>query len=241
MSIDIRLPNITARDEAGQLAQIRSYLHQMVEQLNWALGSIETKSSEAVVEAKAKAAEANDDPVTTFNGIKALIIKSADIVTAYYEEINRRLEGLYVAESDFGVYKEETAQTIRETSSEVTRAFTNIQTISDTVDGINESLVGVNATIKAGILYYDDEGIPVYGIEVGQKTEKDGVEVFDAFARFTAARLSFYDENGNEVAYVSNNKLFINQVEVLVSYKISGFVDTVREDKSVVTKWVEGV
>ena len=49
------------------------------------------------------------------------------------------------------------------------------------------------------------------------------------------------DENGNEVAYVSNNKLFINQVEVLVSYKISGFVDTVREDKSVVTKWVEGV
>lgn len=241
MSIDIRLPNITARDEAGQLLQIRSYLHQMVEQLNWALGSIETKSSEAVVEAKAKAAEANDDPVTTFNGIKALIIKSADIVTAYYEEINRRLEGLYVAESDFGVYKEETAQTIRETSSEVTRAFTNIQTISDTVDGINESLVGVHATIKAGILYYDDEGIPVYGIEVGQKTEKDGVEVFDAFARFTAARLSFYDENGNEVAYVSNNKLFINQVEVLVSYKISGFVDTVREDKSVVTKWVEGV
>lgn len=241
MSIDIRLPNITARDEAGQLAQIRSYLHQMVEQLNWALGSIETTSSEAVVEAKAVAAAANSNPVSTFNDIKALIIKSADIITAYSEEISRRLDGLYVAESDFGVYKEETTQVIKETASEVTRAFTNIQTISDTVDGINESLVGVNATIKAGVLYYDDEGIPVYGIEVGQKTEKDGVEVFDAFARFTSAGLSFYDENGNEVAYVSNNKLFINQVEVLVSYKISGFVDTVREDKSVVTKWVEVV
>ena len=241
MSIDIRLPNITARDEAGQLAQIRSYLHQMVEQLNWALGSIETTSSEAVVEAKAVAASANSNPVYTFNGIKALIIKSADIITAYSEEISRRLDGLYVAESDFGVYKEETAQVIKETASEVTRAFTNIQTISDTVDGINESLVGVNATIKAGVLYYDDEGIPVYGIEVGQKTEKDGVEVFNAFARFTSSRLSFYDENGNEVAFVSNNKLFIKQVEVLVSYKIGGFVDTVREDKSVVTKWAEGV
>lgn len=241
MSIDIRLPNITARDEAGQLAQIRSYLHQMVEQLNWALGSIETTSSEAVVEAKAVAASANSNPVSTFNDIKALIIKSADIITAYSEEISRRLDGLYVAESDFGVYKEETAQVIKETASEVTRAFTNIQTISDTVDGINESLVGVNATIKAGVLYYDDEGIPVYGIEVGQKTEKDGVEVFNAFARFTSSRLSFYDENGNEVAFVGNNKLFIKQVEVLVSYKIGGFVDTVREDKSVVTKWAEGV
>lgn len=241
MSIDIRLPNITARDEAGQLAQIRSYLHQMVEQLNWAMGSIETTSSEAVVQAKAKAAESNDDPVSNFNSIKALIIKSADIVNAYYEEINRRLEGLYVAESDFGVYREETSQVISETSTELTRAFSNIQSITDTVDGISEMLIGVNATIKTGVLYYDDDGIPVYGLEVGQKTEKDGIEVFNAFARFVASRLSFYDGNGNEVAYVSNNKLFINQVEVLVSYKISGFVDTVQEDKSVVTRWVEGV
>jgi hypothetical protein len=241
VSIDIRLPNITARDEAGQLAQIRSYLHQMVEQLNWALGSIETSSSEAVVEAKSVAASANSDPVSTFNGIKALIIKSADIITAYSEEISRRLDGLYVAESEFGVYKEETSQVISETSTELTRAFSNIQSITDTVDGISEMLIGVNATIKAGLLYYDDDGIPVYGLEVGQKTEKDGVEVFNAFARFVASRLSFYDENGNEVAYVSNNKLFINQVEVLVSYKISGFVDSVRNDKSVVTKWVEGV
>ena len=40
--IDIRLPNITADTEAEQIAQIKSYLHQLVQQLNWALSVLES-------------------------------------------------------------------------------------------------------------------------------------------------------------------------------------------------------
>jgi len=40
--IDIRLPNITADSEAEQIAQIKSYLHQLVQQLNWALSVLES-------------------------------------------------------------------------------------------------------------------------------------------------------------------------------------------------------
>ena len=50
MSIDIRLPNITATDEAGQLSQMRSYLYQFAEQLKWALNTLENnQNSDAVV------------------------------------------------------------------------------------------------------------------------------------------------------------------------------------------------
>ena len=87
-------------------------------------------------------------------------------------------------------------------------------------------------------VYYDDEGIPVYGMEVGQRTEIDGEEVFDKFARFTSDRLSFYDQNDNEVAYISDRKLYITHVEVKGTFRMGGFVDSTLSDGSIVTKWV---
>lgn len=39
--MNIRFPNITGKTEAEQLAQVKSYLHQLVEQLNWAFNTIE--------------------------------------------------------------------------------------------------------------------------------------------------------------------------------------------------------
>ena len=44
-----------------------------------------------------------DDPISNFNSIKGLIIKSADIVDAYYEETSYRMQSAYVAQSAFGV------------------------------------------------------------------------------------------------------------------------------------------
>lgn len=42
MSVNIRYPNITAGSEKEQLSQIKSYLHQLVEQLNYALHTLGT-------------------------------------------------------------------------------------------------------------------------------------------------------------------------------------------------------
>ena len=88
--MDIRLPNITGKTEAEQIAQIRSYLHQLVEQLNWGLNAVESYQSgntSAPVVYKQSENSTQQDAVDTFNSIKALIIKSADIVKAYEETI----------------------------------------------------------------------------------------------------------------------------------------------------------
>ena len=148
---------------------------------------------------------------------------------AYYEAIDRRLSGVYVAQSDFGVYSEETEQFVTETSEKIERAFTNIQEIVTDLEGLEYSLVEVNAHVRTGLLYTNDEGIPIYGLEIGQKNQLDGVEVFNKYARFTSDRLSFYDNNDTEVAYISDYQLYITNAEISGALTLGGFrIDTTK-------------
>lgn len=239
MGFDLRLPNITGVTEREQLSQIKSYLYQLAQQLQWALSTVETSSTpnqvasqKVIVQAQAKNAEVD------FNSLKALIIKSADIVDAYYDEISERLTGLYVASSDFGTYIQETDAQIKKTSTDITQNYSNIQKILTDIENLSFSFAESQAHIKSGILYYDDKGLPVYGLEIGQTNTVDGEEVFNKYARFTSGRLSFYDRNDTEVAYISDYKLYICNVEITNSYKIGGLVDTVTYSGDVITKWV---
>lgn len=242
MGFDFRFPKITAKDEAGQLQQMQSFLFQLVEQLNYAMKMVDGDSAGVanVSSASAASREADAKAQNTFNSIKSLIIKSADIVNAYYETINARLKGQYVAESDFGTYTEETDAKIEGNSKSIAQHYENIQQILSDIEGFENKLIEVDAHIKTGLLYYDETGAPVYGLEIGQRTEMDGVETFNKYARFTSEKLSFYDSNDNEVAYISDKKLHITHVEVTGSFTLGGFVEKVRADKSVVTKWIEG-
>lgn len=277
MPVDIRLPNINAPTDSEKIKQISSYLFQFAEQLQWALKNTDTSNNAVVVTPTPKSllpGESTASAEATFGSIKALIIKSADIVNAYYEEINKKLVGQYVAQSDFGVFEEHTSQDIFENSTNINRTFNHAQEIktgveaslktlsgevgkvdskvseaekklSGDIESINKSLtslscslVEVTANLKTGLLYYNDDGIPVYGLEVGQTNTVDGEKVFNKFARFTADRLSFYDQNGVEVAYISDHRLYIYNVEITGIYKIGGLVDTVMASGDVVEKWV---
>lgn len=243
MSTDFRYPKITAKDAEGQLRQMQSYMFQLVEQLNWAMKNVVSESSASGAYAvntstASGGTEAQDQ--ATFNSIKSLIIKSADIVNAYYETINSRLKGQYVAKSTFGTFVEETTSELEATSSAINQVYTDLQEIITDIENAGYALIDVTAHIKSGLLYYGDDGAPVYGLEIGQRTEIDGVEHFNKYARFTAEKLSFYDSNDNEVAYISDKKLYITHVEVTGSFSLGGFVDKVLPDRSVVTKWVVG-
>lgn len=245
MSVSFRLPNITASTPEGKLQQMQSYLYQTVEQLNWALNAIETGtgSGYVVMQGAGNAAgttkESNDSTVN-FNELKSLIIKSADIVNAYYEKISARLAGEYVAQSDFGTFQELTESRLEANSTAIEQFYTDLQQILTDIENVEHTLIEVNAHIKSGLLYYDDNGAPVYGLEIGQRTEIDGEEVFNQYARFTSEKLSFFDSNGYEVAYISDKKLYISHIEVTGSFSQGGFVETTMADLSVVTRWIGG-
>lgn len=272
--IDIRQPNISANTEREQLIQMRSYLYQLAQQLQWAFGSIsgggEIQTTVRNYSNSASTEHADVDGPKTFAALKNLIIKSADIVEAYFEEINKKLVGIYVAQSDFGTYSEETANEIKANSNGVQQLFSNTRTIqrsvdflqsdstdktttiqrlgttskdlSDTVGSLEQNAqnlagtvdklsadaagmaetvnalyvasIETNAYIKTGLLFENEDGTPVYGLEVGQTNDVNGVNVFSKFARFSADRLSFYDRNDTEVAYISDYKLYITNADI---------------------------
>lgn len=226
MSIQIPTPNITASNDRERLMQMQSYLYRMAQQLQWAFSTIETGSTGTGAAGgnaqNASKTSEKSDPATTFAGLKNLIIKSADIVNAYYTEISHRLEGQYVAQSDFGTYTEQTSQEIQQNNTNINQLFSNVRTLSDTVDELYNSTVGANAYLKSGLLYEDENGVPVYGLEIGQTNSMDGATVFDKFARFAADRLSFFDSNDVEVAYISDYKLYITNAEISGSLWLSG-------------------
>lgn len=237
--IDIRLPNITAEDEQGQLRQVKSYLYQLVQQLNYALANISTGTTAAETAMLQAMTAQGGNGSSNFNQIKTLIIKSADIIDAYYDVIEKKLEGKYVASSDFGTYTETTAQQLQANSTNITSMYESLQTILGRLESTEEQLIKVDAHIKTGLLYYDENGVPVYGLEIGQNNTVDGVEVFRKFARISANRMAFYDLNDVEVAYISDLTLHITNAEVTGSFTRGGFIDEIHADE-IITYWIGG-
>lgn len=224
--MDIRLPNITGKTEAEQLAQIKSYLYQFAGQLQWALSTVEAgNSSNAVLQKNNGGTVAEkESPGFNFNQMKGLIIKSADIIEAYYDEITKLIDARnrYAAYSDFGTFVEETHNVLYGDGNGITQKIDNIQQIFDPDGKIKAELL-VNGHIYSGIIEYAKDGEAVVGIEIGQTTEENGVKKFDKFARFTADRLSFYDANSTEVAYISDYKLFITNAYITGTLQLNGF------------------
>lgn len=215
-NIDLRLPNITATTPDGQMKQMQSYMHQLVQQLNWALNTIDEAvagNTSSVVMSKQSEDMSPEEAANTFNSIKSLIIKSADIVKSYEETMRQDFNGEYVAVSDFGTYTEKTSASIEENSKGLTALYTNVQTIGDDVKN-------TNAYIKRGLLGYDKDGKAVYGMAVGE-TDESGV--YKNYSWFTSKKISFFDESGNEVAYISANRLYITDAIFLGTVQFGGY------------------
>lgn len=222
MAIDISRPNINAPTEAGRFEQVRSYLYQISEQLNWALNSIETDTSKKILEVSRQnaqsASKSPEEVESNFSSIKALIIKSADIVDAYYDEIVKLIDqnGLYVAKSDYGTFEEKTNNRLEADDKRISQTVESLQSIYDENGNIKAELL-VNGHIYSGIIEYAKDGEAIIGIEIGQTTtDASGTEKFSRFAQFTAERLAFFNsfDPTNPVAYISGYELVITNARI---------------------------
>lgn len=250
--INIRMPNITANDSQSQLAQIRSYLYQLSGELNWALENIDSSAQEAVLairsvsdgKGSAGSKDQAEQAQATFSEVKSLIIKSADIVDAYYDEINRRLEGVYVAESEFGTYMQETSLTINGNPTSIGLMFDNQQAIQTKLEGINgvletdaegTTIKGSNAWCKIGVLADDENGFPIYGMEIGQVNSENGQRVYKSFAQYRSDGVHLFDQNNQEVATISNNELVITYANIRYKLILGGY--TISNTNGLAFKW----
>lgn len=240
----IRYPNIIGKTDAQKLEQMKSYLHQLADELNFQLdktGSIGSgyPASSVDVAAIAKPVK-KDDAISNFNDIKALIIKSADIVNAYYAEITKLIDqhSEYLAESDYGSFFEMIENTLYSTATGLTHQVKDIQTIY-AADGTILDERTCHGQIYSGLFEY--EGEMVVGFKIGQvNMDANGNTVFQQFAHFTAKELAFFDSNSTKVAYISDRKLYIPEAVIKTQLTMGHFMDIVQTNGSIITKYVKG-
>lgn len=228
MAFDIRLPVINAQTERGQLEQMRSYLYQFAEQLKYAVdiidGNTMTMSSQVKSVVGAVETPTDEQKQKQFANLKNLIISSADIVNSYTEKVEYALTGKYEAlSSDFGEYWAETRKTVVETAENLTEYY-------DKLESIDAWKQNTSAYIRTGYLYDDTNGVPIYGVEVGQATvDENGNPKYEGMSRFTPTKTSFYDAYGNEMATLSNQELVINGIVCRGAFYIGNFmIDTLH-------------
>ena len=227
-----------------QELQQYSYLFQMAQQLNLALEAAESSRTAAVQAAgKSRAAQGTEQE---YQNLKSLIIKTADTVQRRMDQLSARLEGEYVASSEFGSYVEKLSAYIEAHPDALTQYYSFCSDLQEDVDAVDAAFgsykAGTEGYIRTGVVYYEG-ALPVYGVAVGQNlttTLVDGVETVaqnDFRATFTAKRLSFWQDS-TEVAYVSDNRLYIRDITVLDSVTLGGW--KLASENGLAFQWIGG-
>ena len=164
-----------------QLVRQYSYLFQMAQQLNVALGQLESGGTAAPSGGTAAPAAREQQ----YQTLKSMIVKTADTVQRRMDQLSAKLTGEYVAASEFGTYVER-----------------------------------LNAYLEA-----NPEALTQY------------YSFFADLQASTASKLSFW-QDASEVAYVSNNRLYITNITVLEGMSIGEW--EISSENGLVIRWMGG-
>lgn len=241
------MPPYPTGSVAEQCARQYSYLFQMAQQLNMVLEQLDGSQTGAASRAVQGGAAGTAAPsAQSMDQLRSLVVRTAEAVTQRMESLSAKLEGEYVASGEFGTYLQSLSAYLEANPEAVTQYYGFVSDLSGDIDGIRETFesyrVDTEGYIRTGIVYYDGM-TPVYGVAVGQNltTSQDGgetvVEQNNFRAVFTATKLSFWQDS-TEVAYISNNKLYITNITVLGALELGKWKLTGTDGLTV--RWIGG-
>ncbi len=232
-------PTGTVRE---QLLRQYSYLFQMAQQLNLALEQLEQGTAQPQ-QGITRAVQPQEQQYRT---LKSMVIQTAQQVRQEMDRLAARLEGEYVAVSDFGTYVERLNNYIEANPDAITQYYSFSSALQADIDAVSADFDDYRADtqgyIRTGIVYYDG-AVPVYGVAVGQNltaTEVDGQPMVDQNnfrATFTARKLSFWQDT-TEVAYVSDNQLYITNITVLQQLTVGKW--KLSAENGLAFRWIGG-
>lgn len=241
------MPPYPAGSVQQQCTATYSYLFQMAQQLNMALSALETGTATGdPLRSGNTGGSTRSDTAKQVQTLRDLIIKTADRVEKSMEQLSARMSGEYVAVSDFGTYLQELSAYLEANPEAVTQYYgfsSDLKAQTEAVDAaFRHYKLNTEGYIRTGIVAYEDS-MPVYGVAVGQDltaNEVDGETVVapNSFrAIFTAKRLSFWQDS-TEVAYVSNNRLYITNITVLDGLDIGQW--SISSRNGLAFRWIGG-
>lgn len=218
-------PALTGTAEQ-QLMQMHRYLFRLNDELQRAMTAQEVtfQGLDARQQKSVTVAELEKDLAEQYSNAKSLIIKTADIVRSEMTKIEAALRSEYIAKSEWGEYREDITQEIEATATGIVQSFGYEAQINAVGTAFEAYRVESQGYIRSGIIGFDDDNLPIYGIAIGQNlsntTADVGGEIYDVIdmskdlATYTANRITFW-QNGVAAMYISNSEMVINKIKLM--------------------------
>lgn len=192
----IPYPNLSGTVD-NQLLQLKSYLYQVADQLNYSFENEETRS-QALREETVLQIEESVSPA--LDSVKSMIIKTADEIKVNTQKEIETLSGSIEAVSEeFGTFVGEYDATITRTEERFTDVFNRIETI-------NGQIYNYNTYIITGHLF-DIDGKSYDGIAIGTNLAPDADDniVGDTLIAITPDELSVW-RNRVKIGYFTGDR-----------------------------------
>lgn len=155
------------------------------------------------------------------------ITETASSFRQTYDGFEKSVTETYVLKSDYSDFTTTTTNTITDNANYTNQNFKKVKGVTDDINsqieglgkdfqGVSSKVSSIEAYIRTGQL---DEKNQIYGVEVGQSVD----EKFQAFARFTPRRISFYNAAGDEISYFSGQNFYINEGTIVENLNLGGY------------------
>lgn len=148
----------------------------------------------------------------------------------------------YTEKSNFNAFRQKTESDLTANSTAIEQRYTEIKTVEQQVLGVDGKVTDVQKKvtetagyIRTGKVAEDESGNPIYGVKIGQT---DTAGNYNAFAQFTAGRISFFDETGKEISHFAGKDFYIDSGIIVQNLNLGGY--ELRRNKGLGFKWIGG-
>lgn len=148
----------------------------------------------------------------------------------------------YTEKSNFNEFRQKTESDLTANSTAIEQRYTEIKTVEQQVLGVDGKVTDVQKQvtetagyIRTGKVAEDESGNPIYGVKIGQT---DTAGTYNAFAQFTAGRISFFDETGKEISHFAGKDFYIDSGIIVQNLNLGGY--ELRRNKGLGFKWIGG-
>ncbi len=223
------LPPVLSGPPQQQIAALRDYLVRMAQSLQTVQDLTEKRTVSGLSQAKTAAAA---DVARQTASLKSLIVKTAGVIRSSIEELETELHSSYVAESEFGEYREYAEGRFTQTASDITEAFNRSAQIRTDLLDFRSSIQG---EIRRGLIEDPETGEENIGIAISRKLyfETNGIPYVDtmgniyprllpaqSFGLYTATGWQYWI-NGQKVGWFDSLDSSLHLRTVTVNESIS--------------------
>lgn len=233
--MNLRLPTLDGVNDSAKILKIQEYLYELERQLNFALLDLERGKATVVPANTTSATSKSDtDAADLFETLKPYIIKNAEIIRSYSEELRETFKGEYVAVTDYAEYVKNTDAEFKKTSENITQTYERVETIYGAFEpGDDIAIVKTtNAVITTGFLG-EVNGNAQYGMQITTVADN---KVF-ASAKFLSTGVIIYDENGRESLTITDQTINVKNISITKSLVLGGF-RTIVEGAVITGKYI---